>query len=50
VQHKKRQIAKRDCNDNLTKRRKVGELGVSSDEDPSPEPPWCGDVASAAVD
>jgi hypothetical protein len=50
VQHKKRQIAKRDRNDNRTKRRKAGELGVSSDEDPSPEPSWSGDVASAAVD
>jgi hypothetical protein len=38
VQHKKRQIAKRNRNDNRTKRRKVGELGISSDEDPSPEP------------
>jgi hypothetical protein len=28
----------------------VGELGVSSDEDPSPEPSWNGDVASAVVD
>jgi hypothetical protein len=28
----------------------VGELGVSSDEDLSPEPSWSGDVASAAVD
>jgi hypothetical protein len=50
VQHKKCQIAKRDRNDNCTKRRKAGELGVSSDEDPSPEPSWSGDVASAAVD
>jgi hypothetical protein len=32
------------------KRRKVGEQGVSSDEDPSPEPLWSGDVASAVVD
>jgi hypothetical protein len=31
-------------------RRKAGEQGVSSDEDPSPEPSWSGDVASAAVD
>jgi hypothetical protein len=37
VQHKKRQIAKRDRNDNRNKRRKAGEAGVSSDEDPSPE-------------
>jgi hypothetical protein len=50
AQHKKRQIAKRDRNDNCNKRRKAGELGVSSDEDPSPEPSWSGDVASAAVD
>jgi hypothetical protein len=50
AQHKKRQIAKRDRNDNRNKRRKAGELGVSSDEDPSPEPSWRGDVASAAVD
>jgi hypothetical protein len=50
AQHKKHQIAKRDRNDNRTKRRKVGELGVSSDEDPSPEPSWSGDVASMAVD
>jgi hypothetical protein len=27
-----------------------GGLGVSSDEDPSPEPSWSGDVASAAID
>jgi hypothetical protein len=50
AQHKKRQIAKRDRNDNRTKKWKVGELGVSSDEDPSPEPSWSGDVVSAAVD
>jgi hypothetical protein len=50
AQHKKRQIAKRDRNDNRNKRRKAGEVGVSSDEDPSPEPSWSGDVASAAVD
>jgi hypothetical protein len=50
AQHKKRQIAKRDRNNNRNKRRKAGELGVSSDEDPSPEPSWSGDVASAAVD
>jgi hypothetical protein len=30
AQHKKRQIAKRDHNDNLNKRRKAGEQGVSS--------------------
>jgi hypothetical protein len=50
AQHKKRQIAKRDRNDNRNKRRKAGEQGVSSDEDPSPELSWSGDVASAAVD
>jgi hypothetical protein len=50
AQHKKCQIAKRDRNDNHTKRQKAGELGVSSDEDPSPEPSWSGDVASAAID
>jgi hypothetical protein len=31
-------------------RRKAGERGVSSDEDPSPESSWSGDVASAVVD
>jgi hypothetical protein len=50
AQHKKRQIAKRDRNDNRIKRRKAGELGVSSDEDLSPESSWSGDVASAAID
>jgi hypothetical protein len=50
AQHKKHQIAKRDRNDDRNKRRKAGEQGVSSDEDPSPEPSWSGDVASAAVD
>jgi hypothetical protein len=50
AQHKKRQIAKRDRNDDRNKRRKAGEQGVSSDKDPLPEPSWSGDVASAAVD
>jgi hypothetical protein len=50
AQHKKRQITKRDSNNNRTKRRKAGEPGVSSDEDPSPEPSWSGDIASAAID
>jgi hypothetical protein len=50
AQHTKRQIAKRDRNDDRIKRWKAGEFGVSSDEDPSPEPSWSGDVASAAVD
>jgi hypothetical protein len=38
AQHKKCQITKRDRNDNRTKRQKAGELGVSSEEDSSPEP------------
>jgi hypothetical protein len=50
VQHKKRQIAKHDCNDDRNKRWKAGEQGVSSDEDLSPEPSWSGDVANATVD
>jgi hypothetical protein len=50
AQHKKRQTAKRDRNDNYNKRWKAGELGVSSDKDSLPEPSWSGDVASAAVD
>jgi uncharacterized membrane protein len=48
AQQKKREIAKRDRNDNRVKRRKAGERGVSSNEDPSPS--WSGDVASTAVD
>jgi hypothetical protein len=50
VQHKKREITKRDWNDNRIKRRKARECYVSSNEDPSPEPSWSGDVAIAAVD
>jgi hypothetical protein len=50
AQDKERQIAKRDGNDNRIKRQNVGECGVSSDEDPSPEPSCSGDVAGAAVD
>jgi hypothetical protein len=50
AQYKKHQIAKRDRHDNCTKRQKAGKPGVSSDEDPSPEPLWSGDVASATVD
>jgi hypothetical protein len=50
AQHKKRQIAKRDRNDDRNKRWKAGETGVSSDEDPSPEPSWSSDVASVAID
>jgi hypothetical protein len=45
----KHQITKRDRNDNCTKRRKAGELGISYDEDPSPELSSRGDVANAAV-
>jgi hypothetical protein len=50
AQHKKCQIAKRNLNDDRNKRRKAGEQGVSSDEDPSFKPSWSGDVASATVD
>jgi hypothetical protein len=50
AQHKEREIAKRDRNDNNIKRRKAGERGVSSNEDPSAEPSWRSNVASAAVD
>jgi hypothetical protein len=50
AQHKERQIAKHDRNDNRIKRRKAGERGVSSDEDPSLEPSWSSDAPSAAVD
>jgi hypothetical protein len=50
AQHKEREIAKRDQNDNCIKRWKTGERDVSSNEDPSLEPSWSGDVASAAVD
>jgi hypothetical protein len=50
AQHKECQIAKRDQNDNRIKRRKAGERGVSSVEDPSLEPSWSGDVRRAAVD
>jgi hypothetical protein len=50
AQHKKRQIAKCDRNDDRNKRQKAGEQGVSSYENSSPEPSWSGDVASAAVD
>jgi hypothetical protein len=49
-QHKKRQITKRDRNDDHIKRQKAGELCVSSNEDPSPEPSWSGDAASTTVD
>jgi hypothetical protein len=50
VHHMKHQIAKCDRNDNRNKRQKAGEHGVPSDEDPSPEPSWSGDIASTAVD
>jgi hypothetical protein len=50
ARHKKRQIAKRDHNDDRNKRQKAGEQGVSSVEDPSLEPSCSGDVASATVD
>jgi hypothetical protein len=50
AQHKKRQIIKRDHNDDRNKRWKEGEQGVSFDEDPSPEPSWSGDVASVVID
>jgi hypothetical protein len=50
AQHKEREIAKCDQNDNRIKRMKAGERGVFSNEDPSPEPSWSGDIASAAVD
>jgi hypothetical protein len=50
VQHKEREITKCDRNDNRIKQRKAGECGISSNEDPSPEPTWSGDETSAAVD
>jgi hypothetical protein len=50
AQHMEREITKRDRNDNRIKRRKAGERGVSSNEDPSPASLWSGDVASTAVD
>jgi hypothetical protein len=50
TQHKECKIAKRDWNNNRIKRRKAGERGVSSNEDPLPEPSWSGDIASAVVD
>jgi hypothetical protein len=50
AQHKECQIAKHDRNNNHIKRRKAGERGVSSDEDPSLEPSSSGDALSAAVD
>jgi hypothetical protein len=50
AQHKEREIAKCDWNDDRIKRQKAGERGVSSNEDPSPEPSWSGDMPIAAVD
>jgi hypothetical protein len=49
AQHKQREIAKRDLNNNRIKRQKVGGRGVSSNEDPSPEPAWSSDEPSAVV-
>jgi hypothetical protein len=50
VQHKEHQIAKRNRNNDPIKRRKAGEHCVSSNEDPSPELSWSGDIPSAVVD
>jgi hypothetical protein len=50
AQHKEKEITKHNWNNNCIKRRKAGKHGVSSDEDPSPEPAWSGDEPSAAVD
>jgi hypothetical protein len=50
AQHKEREIAKSNRNDDRIKRQKAVECGVSSNDDPSPEPSWSGDVPSAAVD
>jgi hypothetical protein len=50
AQHKEREIAKRDWNENSIKRRKAGEHDVSSKEDPSPKLSWSDDMASATVD
>jgi hypothetical protein len=50
AQHNKHQIAKHDRNDDCNKRRKVREVGVSSDEDPLPETSCSNDVASVAID
>jgi hypothetical protein len=49
AQHKERQIAKCDRNDIRINRRKAGERGISSDEDPLQELLWSGDVASTTV-
>jgi hypothetical protein len=49
AQHKEREVSKHDRNDNRIK-RKAGERGISSNEDPLPEPVWSGDEPSAAVD
>jgi hypothetical protein len=50
AQHKEHKIAKRDRNNNRIKRWKAGERGISSNEDPSPDPPWSCDVPNAAVE
>jgi hypothetical protein len=50
AQHKEKEIAKHDWNDNRIKRRKAGERDVSSNEDMSSLPAWSGHEPSAAVD
>jgi hypothetical protein len=50
ARHKEKEIAKRDRNDDRIKRRKTMEANVSSNEDPSPSPPWSGDKLSVDVD
>jgi hypothetical protein len=47
---RKAQHKEHDRNENRIKRRKAGERGISSNEDPSLEPSWSGDVAIATVD
>jgi hypothetical protein len=49
-QHKEKEIAKLDQNDNRIKCHKAGERNVSSDEDPSLPPAWSGDEPSVAID
>jgi hypothetical protein len=48
-QHKEREIAKRDRNDDSIKRCKAGEHNVFSNEDLSPSPPWSGDEPNVAI-
>jgi hypothetical protein len=50
AQHKEQEITKHDQNDNHIKWGKAGERDVSSDEDPSSEPVWCGDEPNTTVD